>query len=113
MVEHEHMVVTPDHRSMTGHDAHGRQNSLPPGSSGTCHLARSGVRSVGDGVADVLINEVGIDRNGCGRSLSGSGDDLRPRIADVSRNPDPGLAGRPIEAGDDPAVLVEVTSELQ
>jgi hypothetical protein len=65
----------------------------------------------GDGLADVVVDEVGVDGDRGGGSGAGGGDDLGARVDDVPSGPDTGDAGPAGGVGDDPAVLVGGASQ--
>ncbi len=66
---------------------------------------------VADGVAYVVLDEVGVDRDGGRGAGAGGGDDLGARVDDVSGGPDSGDAGAPGLVDGDPAVGVDVAAE--
>ena len=66
---------------------------------------------VADGVAHVVLDEVGVDGDGGGGAGAGGGDDLGARVDDVAGGPDAGDAGASGGVGDDPAVVVDVAAE--
>src|SRR4029079_10804018 len=60
---------------------------------------------------DVVLDEVGVDVDGGGRTLAGGGDDLGARVGDVAGHPDAGASGAPGGVFDDPAALVARAAE--
>ena len=62
---------------------------------------------VTDGVADVLVDEVGVDGDGGRGAFARGCDDLGPWVADVAGGPDSWGGRLAAQIDPDPAVLVE------
>ena len=66
---------------------------------------------VADGDAHVVVDQVGVERDGgCGAGVRGR-DDLGARVDDVPGGPDPGDAGAPGGIDGDPAAVTDVGAE--
>jgi DNA-binding CsgD family transcriptional regulator len=65
-----------------------------------------------DGVSDVFVDEVGVDRDGSGGSLAGGRDDLRAGIRSVPATHTPGTLVRPVASAITP-VLAEPLSDRE
>ena len=69
------------------------------------------LRVIADGVADVVVDEVGVEGDGGRGAGAGGGDDLGAGVDDVAGGPDSRDAGAAGGVGGDPAVVVDVAAE--
>jgi hypothetical protein len=66
---------------------------------------------IGEGALEVLIDQICIERDRCGRSFPGRADDLGAGISGVACHPDAGNAGVPHRIVNHPAVRIHRTAQ--